>query len=271
MALNRQPSASQVNGSSLLVKDADVTTGLYSNFLRVPGFVSWTLPDETGSTTETQLMDGTISFSQIAGVGTVTGSLGSLSGHATHELLSDKRRNGGNIQAVIVRPAILAGSANGQGAGTNAAANGTTGFSVVTVPASAAAEAKGLIREGRLVTVDSAVDADTVWSSVLKANELRETVSGTEDAGAYLFQIEPGYGAATSGNNNRYYVRQAGFLVEPFTCTVNGFGDGDFQAGSAITANISLAPSQALSIDRKFSKLSSEMGSDYDGAFSRVS
>ena len=107
MARNRQPTATQVNGAALLVKDPSAAVGsLFASYQRIPGLASFTLPDETGATNETQLMDGAIAFAQIAGVGTITGNIGAISGHPTHRFLAAKRRDGQNVQVTIVRPAI---------------------------------------------------------------------------------------------------------------------------------------------------------------------
>ena len=262
MPLNRLPTATQVNGSALLVKDPDKTAGLFSKYQRVPGLASFTLPDETGSTTATQLMDGSVEFAQIAGVGTITGSLGSVSGHATHTLLAEKRRSGGSVTVAIVRPAILIGDAAGQVGGDIAVAiNGTAGFSVVTVTgAGGMAIIKNLIREGRLVLIKSSAPASgDSWHGVLKVND---------DGGK--FSIDPGGAVIAKASGTSLYVRQAGYVLSGVNCTVNGFGDGDFQAGSAIAANLSLSPSEALPVRTRDPRLLAEMATAFDAALAEI-
>ena len=263
MPLNRLPTATQVNGSALLVKDPDQTAGLFSKYQRVPGLASFTLPDETGSTTATQLMDGSVEFAQIAGVGTITGALGSISGHATHTLLAEKRRSGGSVTVAIVRPAILIGDALGVIDGEIAvAAHGGAGFSVVTVTGSAGmAIAKNLIREGRLVLIKGSAPASTdSWHGVLKVND---------DGGK--FSIDPGVVSPISKTSGTgLYVRQAGYVLSDVICTVNGFGDGDFQAGSAIAANLSLSPSEALPVRTRDPRLLAGMATAFDAALAEI-
>ena len=261
MPLNRLPTATQVNGSALLVKDPDQTAGLFSKYQRVPGLASFTLPDETGSTTATQLMDGSVEFAQIAGVGTITGALGSISGHATHTLLAEKRRSGGSVTVAIVRPAILIGDAGGQLDNDIAvAAHGGAGFSVVTVT-SGAAIIKNLIREGRLVLIKGSAPASTdSWHGVLKVND---------DGGK--FSMDPGAVSAISkAMGTALYVRQAGYVLSDVICTVNGFGDGDFQAGSAIAANLSLSPSEALPVRTRDPRLLADMATAFDAALAEI-
>ncbi len=249
MALNRAPVGIQVNGAALLVKDPDVSSGLFSKWQRVPGLASFTLPDETGSTNETQLMDGSIAFAQIAGVGTITGSIGAITGHVTHQLLAAKRRSGGNLNITIVRPAIAV--ANGQistSAKIGEAADG--GKSIVTLTSTIVRS----IKEGMLIAVTptagspgstgyTAYNAAASSANDPKFMEIVQVDDGGKVSVAPGFSVDIPNSAAV---NNKYVVRQAGILYEDIVCSVSGFGDGDFQSGSAVSANVAFQPSSAL-------------------------
>ena len=246
MALNRAPGATQVNGAAMLVKGDD--EGLFASFQRVPGFASFTLPDETGSTNETQLMDGSIAFAQIAGVGTISGSIGSITSHPTHQWLAARRRDGRQITVTIVRPAteiIKQEVAN--------VANAATGTIITFTGEEVAA-----IKEGQLIAVGATGDAGSAADDVGGAyvaygatptaaddHKFRSVISVDPDAKSV--KVAPAITTAlTAAASNIYSLRNAGILYANILCSVNGFGDGDFQAGSAIAANISLQPDSAL-------------------------
>lgn len=265
MALNRAPTAIQVNGAALLVKgDA---SGLFASYQRVPGLANLTLPDETGSTNEVQLMDGSVAFSQIAGVGTITGSIGAISGHAAHRWLAAKRRNGEAITVTIIRPATQTVEiANTDACIDLAAASG--GKAKVTVAhatdaaktAAAKTAVKGAIKEGVLAAVKASAPSNTDFYSVLRANE---------DGG--FFEVEPGGSAVADANGVKLFTRRPGIVYEGLSCTVNGLGDGDFQSGGAVSSSISLSPAEALPAMDVMKKVISEMSSDYDSVFVDIS
>ena len=106
MPENKSPLGIVVNGAILQVKDPSLSAGLFSEYRRVPGLGSFTLPAETGSVNETTLMDGTVSAAQFKGVGTITGTVGALGAHPTHLFLDEKSLDGENVQVNIVRLAV---------------------------------------------------------------------------------------------------------------------------------------------------------------------
>ena len=277
MALQRSPTSIQVNGAALLVKDPTADDGLFSTWQRVPGLASFTLPDETGATTETQLMDGSISFAQIAGVGTITGSIGAVTGHPTHRFLADKRRSGGTVTIAIIRPSPGNVFEAIDNAASAAAIVSDAGYSVISVvddnTSGSIAAVKAGVREGTLVALhtgapagyalygDAAVATMAKWQSVVRI-----------DADSGKFWVSPGVSsaiAAASGTN--LYARRPGVLFDNISCTVNGFGDGDFQAGGAMNANVSFAPGEALPALTPYTKVLSEMGTDFNSAFAAIS
>ena len=106
MALKRDPNAIQVNGALFLVKDPEASSDdLFNDWRRLGGLGSFTLPAEAGSTTETALMDGAISFANVAGVGNISGAVGALNAGPVHDFMEDKASSGGQVQVAIIRPA----------------------------------------------------------------------------------------------------------------------------------------------------------------------
>ena len=120
---------------------------------------------------------------------------------------------------------------------------------------------KNLIREGRLVLIKGSAPASTdSWHGVLKVND---------DGGK--FSIDPGAVSPISkASGTALYVRQAGYVLQDVICTVNGFGDGDFQAGSAISANLSLSPSEALPVRTRDPRLLAGMATAFDTALAEI-
>ena len=274
MARNRQPTSVQVNGVALLIKDADSNSGLFSSFQRVPGMANMTLPDETGGVNETQLMDGAISAAQIAGVGAITGSIGAITGHATHRFLANKRRNGGNVQVVIIRPATASSTLDGAGSVSAAGRR-------INVVAGSRDSVKANIREGTLIALaDAVTDGYIGYADGAPAatddHKWRSTLSVAE-SGEYI-ELEAAIASAIAANSGEDIVyRRPGILYggdTGFVCAVNGFGDGDFQAGGAVSANLSLAPSEALPLMqpewRDLGELRESTGPQYGGTASDV-
>ena len=276
MALNRSPTSVLVNGVALLIKDGDTEAGLFgARFQRVPGLANFTLPDETGSVNETQLQDGPIAAAQIAGVGTITGSIGAITAHPTHKFLAAKRRTGGTIRAVILRPAqTVVSEAASNGVAVSAAIDdGQTAakdiLSVVTLDA-----ARRDIREGFLAAVHTAAPKGHLdYNAAAVADMARfQSVLSINDSGL-KFSVSPGVtGAIPKALLTYLYLRKAGILYgqdDGFLCTVNGFGDGDFQAGGHAAANLSLAPPEALPVKldewRLIDELASDTGDNYAG------
>ena len=96
-----------VNGAILQIRDPNKSTGLFSEYRRVPGLASFTLPAEAGSVNETALMDGTVAAAAFKGVGTITGAVGALGVHPAHLFMEEKALDGTDIQANIVRLAVV--------------------------------------------------------------------------------------------------------------------------------------------------------------------
>ncbi len=260
MALNRLPTSIQVNGVALLVRGGSAD-GLFSQWQRIPGLANFTLPDETGSTNETQLQDGAISFAQIAGVGTITGSIGAITGHAAHRFLAGKRRTGDEITITILRPA----GSNVEVPNTDnavAAEAAAAGKAKWTVDAGAQNSVKAALKEGTLVAAGATAPAFGDFASVFRVN-----------ADGDFFETEPGPAAAVAkASGVDLYTRRPGIIYANVACSVNGFGDGDFQAGGAIAANVSFAPSEALPAQQVWFKDVTETAADatYGSVFTDI-
>lgn len=262
MARPRTPAAIPVNGAAMLIKDPDAgTADIFSDYQRVPGFASFTMPDEVGSSNEVTLMDGSVATAQVAGVGTITGTIGSLTGHATHRYLSDRKKDGKEIEVAIIRPAAKVD--DGSGAVENAA-NGT----VITIPNALANNLKSKIKEGMLIAIGATGDTPGGGCVVYG-----DTITNTNDhhfrpiiyfnEAATKIKVEVAITTAlTSGTTNKWALRIPGIRYENIRCTVSGFGDGDFQSGGVVSGTITLQPIVAVPTMRPEYRTLAELRTD---------
>ena len=258
----RQPNGPLVNGTSLLVKDPNIDAGLFTKFRRVPGLASFTLPDETGTTSEQQTMDGPLQSSETAGVGTIVGAIAATSGHATHRLLGAKRRDGQQVTVTIIKPAV--------GKTINAVGTTQAGGMEIAIPNANRAAVKSLVREGMLIAIgDNFTPGIHVYSDsdpeAADDGKFRPVLDVEADGS--VIRVEAVYKSAIAAK--KLHLRQDGVLYESINVSVNGFGDGDFQAGGRIAANIAFAPDEVLPLKRVEWRLIGELaanGRDYSGA-----
>lgn len=265
MSRSRAPTAIPVNGAAMLVRDPNSGTGdadIFRHYQRVPGLASFTLPDEVGTTNEVNLMDGNVATAQTAGVGTITGTLGSMVGHVTHRFLADRKKDGKEIDVSIIRPGVKLSSGT---IGVSHPANGL----LLTFPAAfGSTTVKQQVKEGTLVAVGATGDTlgggvvifgDTVAAA--DDHKFRPVLAVSENG--QLVKVEAAISTALNGgNSNKYEFRTPGVLYENIRCTVNGFGDGDYQSGGVVSGTISLQPILALPTQRPEYRTLAELRSD---------
>ena len=260
MAEQRQPMAIEVNGAYLFVKDPNPPADdLFVNYQRVTGLSSFTLPAEVGGTNEIQLMDGTVQFASRKGVGTITGAIGSLTSQAASLFLEEASAAGDSVTVAIVRLAehLFTGVVPG---GTSLVAIGTT-YRKITIPSTLVDQVKSTVLAGHLVAIgaDRAVTAAATLPTDLAPYRMAKTALTTtsqdanwqsivsvEDDGSSII-VSPGFSAvqaaASSPSVRDIFFRRPGALWEGILVKVNGFDSGDFQQGSAVAGNMTLAPS----------------------------
>ena len=264
MPENKSPLGIVVNGAILQVKDPSLSAGLFSEYRRVPGLGSFTLPAETGSVNETTLMDGTVSAAQFKGVGTITGTVGALGAHPTHLFLDEKSLDGENVQVNIVRLAVPVNDIVVSGV-SNVIVIGTDVMTVNVTNTENQDAVKSSIRAGSLVAVSAlasptsdpkipgAKQASNVvvdYKAAVSAanNVLWQPVWEVETDGS-SFKVAPGFQAdkSTSGTMSLLIqVRNPGRTYKDVLCTVSQWDAGDFQNGQNVSGNITLTPSVAL-------------------------
>ena len=249
MAIKRQPTSIVVNGAYLQVKDPNAgATALFGKYRTVPGLGAFTLPAETGAVNETPLMDGTIGAAQFKGVGTITGAVGALGAHPTHQFLEDASLSGAQIQINIIRLATQVGV---QAPGSNAVAAGTLRRIAIT-GAAARAWVKNNVLQGHLVAID--MDGEIAPTAVVSykaaaasgTDEHFMAVMAVDGEGRYV-DVAPGFSAAkaTTGSS-RLIVRNPGRSYTDITGVVNQWDAGDFQGGSNVSGNLTFTPTVAL-------------------------
>ena len=264
MAENRAPLGIVVNGAILQVREPGLAAGLFSEYRRVPGLGSFTLPAESGSVNETTLMDGTVSAAQFKGVGTITGVIGALGAHPAHLFLEEKALDGENIQVNIIRLAVAVKEFTVEGVYAVAAANSM----IVNIPTSNQEDVKSSIRAGSLVAISAAAAdpakqaANTVVDYKAAASSVNDVlwqpVWEVDDDGS-SFKVAPGFNSAkatTSSNDILIQVRNPGRSYQDVLCTVSQWDAGDFQNGQNVSGNLTLTPSVALPRVRVEARLS---------------
>lgn len=250
MPEQRAPVGVVVNGAYLFVKDATGAAGIFSNWQRVTGLSSFTLPAEVGGTTETQLMDGNLQAAAIAGVGTVTGAIGGRGVHMSQLFMEERKLDGAAVaiaivKAAVVKSAILLGNTH------NAVAAAT--LRSIDIPAARRSDVLNRVRAGDIVGLDldgaMAPTGLADWKATAAAalDDDWQGVAYVEDDGSYI-DVAPGFSAAqaTTTDTASLLLRTPGVQWIDVTGTINGFDGGDFQNGQQLSGNFTFTPSSAL-------------------------
>ena len=233
----RAPRGVTVNGAYLFARDAAGGSGLFSNWQRVTGLSSFTLPAEVGGTTETQLMDGVLAAAALRGVGTVTGAIGGRGVHVSHLFMEERALDGGSVAIAIIKPgltrtAVTLGSAPSAGRS-------------IEVPDGTEKN----VRAGDIVFVGGAnagdaaavggyddADSNAVWHGVVAIYKTGEKT---------YIDVAPGVAA---GGGTALQVRTPGVTWKDVVGTVNGFDGGDFQNGQQLSGNFTFTPNESMPV-----------------------
>ena len=268
MALKRSPTSIVVNGAYLRIKSASgggkgaaEAAGLFADYVTVPGLGSWTMPAETGSVTETAIMDGSIAAPQFKGVGTITGAMPALGAHPSHQFLEQRSIDQQDIQIAIVKPASAGAQLAVPSADDiviKAAANGRSQVDVVSAASRArikqsvlwghivafgkAAGAAGLAVDSRELLAYNAAAAGAIPAG----GSAFHAVVAVEDDGS-KFWIAPGLAAEEKPIVGAFVCfRNPGKRWEDLLVKVNQFDQGDFQSGSNVGSNFTFTPSTTV-------------------------
>jgi len=264
MALSRTPTAITANGVSMLVKGAGI-----DNFIRVPGLANFTMPDETGSTTETQLLDGSVAAAQPAGVGSITGTIGAIGAHPSHQFLEARKSDQQQITVAVVKPASDVVRLTTAISGISVDVSDED--DIIIFPSGRVAS----MREGQLIAIGSAVatganSAGLVgWnkSPVVAGDQSLYRVIRSVDPDNDRIRVSPGFQADVSGNNV-FVLKNSGLKYEDISCTVSGLGSGDFQSGGNASSSITLQPVSAVTREIEHRTLAEIVAaSAYDSVF----
>ena len=283
MTIKRDPNAIQVNNSLVFVKDPDAATGdLFNDWRRFGGLGSFTLPAEAGSTTETALIDGSIAFANVAGVGNISGAVGALNAGPVHRFMEDKARSGGQVQMSIVRPATAVIQLVGFPAGNGAVVDVSDNTNRVDIPADLRSSVVGSVLEGMITAWDA--DAANAGAATLPSTvaPFQGATSAANDANwqgilevqedGEWFDTAPGYSAdqeAAQANQGVLSIRNPGRSYTSITGSVNQFDRGDNQAGGGISSNFQIVPNAQLPLVTVEYRLVSAILGQYatDGTF----
>lgn len=245
MGKQREPAGILVNGAILSVKDPD-GSGLFADYVEVPGIANFTLPNVEGTLNETALMDGVVSAAAYGGVGQITAPIGARTAHPAHQFLEAKKASGDPIQVTIRKYAV--GVFN-----VDDALHVVAAASSATIAAAVQARIKAQLRRGHMVGMGDAFDPAAAgfvnWdvASAAGNDDMWRLVVDIEDDGS-AFSFSPAHATAigTANAPEDLVVRMPGLKWEDILVTVNGFGSGDFQNANNVSGNLTLAPSVPL-------------------------
>ena len=253
MALKRSPTGITVGGVGIWVKDPG-GAGLFASYVRIPGTGSITLPDESAPQNDAIGIDGVVSASGFAGVGSITVPLPHVGQHPAHRFLAAKRRDKDLIQVAIHRKAQpVFGEEDVLSAGGAEIAAAGSGFSVITVEAAYQTLIKNQLFEGMVAAITAAVPStpptfvDFGDDRQVLNHAAFQTVVVVAENGA-SFNLAPGY-AGENTTSVDLYVRQPGLQWLDIECTVGQMGDGDFQAASVVSSNLVFTPTRPLPVN----------------------
>ena len=263
MPIRKPAGGVKVNGISFWVKDPNLSAGLFTNYIRIPGVGSITLPDESAPQTDTATLDGSIGSAGFAPVGTIAVPLPAASQHPAHRFLHKIRRTGGSVQFRAVRTAGNISPVVGWTGGSvtaTALTNDLTikpGLANVLVAAANRANIKTKVREGHFIALAAALPADIevvdydAVGVAGNAEHWRAVVEVANDGDAVT--VSPAFSAVVS--STKIFVRQPGMEWKDINCQVGQMGDGDAQAAGLVAGNLVLRPDVELPVSNLYMSL----------------
>ena len=269
MGIKKQPTSIVANGSYIFIKDPTATSGLFSDYVRVPGLGNFTLPSETGGVTETATLDGPIGAPQFSGIGSITGSIAARGVHPAHDFLEQRKGDGASFNIRIIKPAELRSEVDDIAASVVIADN-TAGPSNI-VPAVLTDVAVKNILSGQiiqLVSDNSASDnynfvpySETASSANDKMWRLIVEVDNSNKKVRFAPEISSNVVVA-SGKKGKVHWRNPGMEWLDISVTCTQFAGGDFQSGGNVSAAITLFPASAMPVPTPVVKTESELATE---------
>lgn len=259
MAGKTKPNSVLVTGLRVFVKDPNAAAGTYfTKWRRITGSASMTMPDEAPTTTDTPLIDGSISAVGFGGIGTIVMPIGALTSGLTHRFLAAFRRTKKSVLVRVGRPAVKVFDIDD--AASVAAAD--AGESVITIKAANRTSVRNLALVDQFAAVAAADPAATGDANPTVAANGEALLDYTEDAddGKFMaigevaengqtLNVVPGVSSAIAvGSEEHLWVRNPGIFWDSIECQVAQFGDSDWQAGGHAAGNLVLQPTSELPV-----------------------
>lgn len=257
MAINRSPLGAQVNGFLLQVQDPNEGTKLFKDYIRVPGLASVTLPAETGANNEITLMDGTVSAASFVGVGTISGSVGALGVHPSHQFMEQRSIDQKEVQCNLIRLAVNVLSLD-LAKEIFSLVDVSADKKLINIPSSSRNSVRSAVRAGSLIALaaPAASPAKTTSNSVVAydadasaANDILWQVCLEVEADGSKIWVSPGFSAdvdMTAAFGSILQVRKPGRAYTNVLATVSQWDRGDYQNGQVVAGNYTLVPSSIL-------------------------
>ena len=264
MALKTRPAHVDSGGVSLWVRDPEAPAPamptaadpapLFSDWVRVPGLGSITMPDGAVEETTEIGLDGTLTTGDTDSVGSIGSEVRWLSHHPAHQFLAAKADSGGKILVRVTRQGEklfdVAAGATAEAAGVNADA----GASLVTFQGAAVPLAGGDLLPGHFIALGAVDPADGVAfadrDNAFNAFDLANSdaanftcvVSVEYDPAnvAASCQVSPGFAGAVA--LARVWARAPGKVDPTISALVAQFSHGTPNQGGRFSATLQIQP-----------------------------
>ena len=230
-----------VNGAYLRVKG---DAAPFDEFVTVPGLGSFTLPDEVGAVNDVVTLDGIISTPAYGVPGQIVAPLGALTTDYTHQWLKERKLDGKQITIEVFRLATEIGTIEKVITGDVSGAHVLASAKEIKVVGAARKTVAALVTRGVLVGIDAKPSTFVNYDGAADTGVRWQLVTSVSDDGATI-GVLPGFTAAAIGTAaipKSLYIRNPGIHYENIVGVVNGFGNGDFQAGGLVSGNLTFTP-----------------------------
>lgn len=222
-------SAVPTRGSTVEVKDASLSEGLFSTYQPIPGVAGFNLPSNARTPTEVSQLGGTAQLAGDPDPGEIGITVAALHrNHPSIELLYDNQETD---KVLDFRFQTLP-QRIGQIDDAYTVANGA--LDTVVVADTLQDSVTALLREGMVMAVGN------VLYKIAKINEGTAAKAGK----IVSFQVSPSFSAAVGTAADLILWIPGG--RNDVRCTVLGMPKGDVQGGAAVSGEISLGPIEAV-------------------------
>lgn len=221
-------SAVPTRNSTVQVKDAALSTGLFSDYQPIPGVSGFNLPSNARTPTEVSQLGGTAQLAGDPDPGEIAVTLAALHrNHPSIELLYDNQESDKILDFRFeTQPQSI-------GTIADALVVAAGALNTVAVPSAEQDDVTALLKEGMVF-----VHSNTIYK-IAKITE----GTGSSAGKVASFQFAPAATAAIAATDLVLWIPGGRNDVR---CTVLGMPKGDVQGGAAVAGEVSLGPTESV-------------------------